>query len=87
MEQVEESVRCDVWHAQRREGENIGRRILRLKLPGRRPKRKFLDLVKGDMKLVGVREDDAEDMVAVATPEGTIRKKKEKKINNKKLKK
>lgn len=49
-------VRCDAQ-----------RRILRLKLPGRRPtgrpKRKYLDLVKGDMKLVGVREEDAEDMV------------------------
>ena len=38
---------------------------MRLELPGRRPrgrpKRRFVDIMKQDMKLVGVREEDAED--------------------------
>ena len=38
----------------------IGRRMLSLELPGRRPrgrpKRRFMDVVKEDMKVVGVRE-------------------------------
>ncbi|KAF7654546.1 hypothetical protein LDENG_00068520 [Lucifuga dentata] len=46
---------------------HIGRRMLRLELPGRRPrgrpKRRFMDVVKEDMKLVGVREEEAEDRV------------------------
>ena len=37
----------------------------RLKLPGRRPRgrpqRRFMDVVKEDMKLAGVREEDPED--------------------------
>ncbi|KAF7646842.1 hypothetical protein LDENG_00181660 [Lucifuga dentata] len=41
--------------------------MLRLELPGRkrrgRPKRRFMDVVKEDMKLVGVREEEAEDRV------------------------
>ncbi|KAF7659468.1 hypothetical protein LDENG_00297190 [Lucifuga dentata] len=41
--------------------------MLRLELPGRRPrgrpKRRFMDAVKEDMKLVGVREEEAEDRV------------------------
>ena len=40
---------------------------MRLELPGRRsrgrPKRRFVDAVKEDMKLVGVREEDAGDRV------------------------
>lgn len=47
-------------HAQGRDGEYIGRRM-----PGRRPrgrpKRRFMDGVKEDMREVGVREEDAED--------------------------
>ena len=36
---------------------------MRLELPGRRPKRRFMDVVKEGMKLAGVREEDAEDRV------------------------
>ena len=39
--------------------------MMRLELPDRRPrgrpKRRFMDAVKEDMQLVGVREEDAED--------------------------
>ena len=46
---------------------NIGSRMLSFELPGRRsrgrPKRRFMDVVKEDMKVVGVREEDAEDRV------------------------
>ena len=39
--------------------------MLRLEFPGRRPrgrpKRRFMDMVKEDMKLVGVSEEDADD--------------------------
>ncbi|KAF7645989.1 hypothetical protein LDENG_00195280 [Lucifuga dentata] len=41
--------------------------MLRLELPGKRsrgrPKRRFMDVAKEDMKLVGVREEEAEDRV------------------------
>ncbi|KAF7645083.1 hypothetical protein LDENG_00132800 [Lucifuga dentata] len=47
-------------HVQRRDSEHIGRRMLR---PRGRPKRRFMDVVKEDMKLVGVREEEAEDRV------------------------
>ncbi|KAF3697472.1 hypothetical protein EXN66_Car013152 [Channa argus] len=54
-------------HVQRRNCEYICRRMLRLELPGRRSrgraKRRFMDVVREDMKLVGVREEDAEDRV------------------------
>ena len=40
---------------------------LSFELPGRRPRgrprRRFMDVVKEDMKVVGVREEDAEDRV------------------------
>lgn len=43
----------------------IGREVLRMEQPGRRPrgrpKRRQMDIVKQDMKLVAAREDDAED--------------------------
>ncbi|KAF3701774.1 hypothetical protein EXN66_Car017462 [Channa argus] len=54
-------------HVQRRNCEYIGRRMVRLELPGsrsrERTKRTFTDVVREDMKLVGVREEDAEDRV------------------------
>ena len=47
--------------------EYIGRRMLKLELPGRRPrerpKRRFRDIMKEHMMLVGAREEDAEDLV------------------------
>ena len=40
---------------------------MRLELPGRRPRgrpeREFMDVVKEDTKLIGVREEDAEDNI------------------------
>ena len=54
-------------HVQRRDSEYISRKMMRLELPGRRPrgrpKRRFMDVVKEDMKLVGVRDEDEEDRV------------------------
>ena len=58
-------------HVLRRDSEYIGRRILSFELPGRRPrgrpKTRFRDVVKVDMKVVGVREEDAEDRVRWTT--------------------
>ncbi|KAK3516864.1 hypothetical protein QTP70_027080 [Hemibagrus guttatus] len=52
-------------HVQRRESEYIGRRMLDMKLPGRRqrgrPKRRYMDGINEDMKLVGASVEDAED--------------------------
>ncbi|KAK3525918.1 hypothetical protein QTP70_010973 [Hemibagrus guttatus] len=52
-------------HVQRRESEYIGRRMLDMELPGRRqrgrPKRRYMDGIKEDMKLVGASVEDAED--------------------------
>ncbi|KAK3549087.1 hypothetical protein QTP70_031342 [Hemibagrus guttatus] len=52
-------------HVQRRESEYIGRRMLNMELPGRRqrgrPKRRYMDGINEDMKLVGARVEDAED--------------------------
>ena len=54
-------------HAQRRDSGDIGRRMLEMELPGRRPrgrpKRRFMDAVKEDMKVVGVRVEDTENRV------------------------
>ena len=56
-----------VWTCREGRKEYIGRRMMRLELPGRksrgRPKRNFMDVLKEDMKLVGMREEDAEDRV------------------------
>ncbi|KAK3548620.1 hypothetical protein QTP70_015565, partial [Hemibagrus guttatus] len=52
-------------HVQRRESEYIGRRMLDMGLPGRRqrgrPKRRYMDGINEDMKLVGASVEDAED--------------------------
>ncbi|KAK3540053.1 hypothetical protein QTP70_023811 [Hemibagrus guttatus] len=52
-------------HVQRRESEYIGRRMLDMELPGRRqrgrPKRRYMDGINEDMKLVGVCVEDTED--------------------------
>ncbi|KAG7327161.1 hypothetical protein KOW79_008767 [Hemibagrus wyckioides] len=52
-------------HVQRRESEYISRRMLDMELPGRsergRPKRRNMDGINEDMKLVGASVEDAED--------------------------
>ena len=52
-------------HVMRRDQEYVGRNMMEMELPGRRrrgrPKRRFLDVVKEDMKEVGVKEMDIED--------------------------
>ncbi|KAK3514499.1 hypothetical protein QTP70_018669 [Hemibagrus guttatus] len=52
-------------HVQRRESEYIGRRMLDMKMPGRRQrgssKRRYLDVINEEMKLVGGSDEDAED--------------------------
>ena len=52
-------------HVLRKDDGYIGRRMLRMELPGKRkrgrPKRRFMDLVKEDMAEVEVKEEDAED--------------------------
>ena len=49
----------------RKEDGYIGRRMLRMELPGKRkrgrPKRRFMDVVKEDMAEVEVTEEDTED--------------------------
>ena len=48
-----------------RDQEYVGRKMMEMELPGkrrrRRPKRRFLDVVKKDMKEIGVKEMDIED--------------------------
>ncbi|KAK3512437.1 hypothetical protein QTP70_009855 [Hemibagrus guttatus] len=82
-------------HVQRRESEYIGGRMLDMELPGRRqrgrPKRRYVDGINEDMKLVGASVEEAvgtdgraggrtggrtDGRFAVATPEGKSRKKK-----------
>ncbi|KAF7706915.1 hypothetical protein C0J45_4443, partial [Silurus meridionalis] len=50
---------------QRRDMGYIGRRMLRMEPPGRRkrgrPRRRFIDVVREDMQVVGVKEADVED--------------------------
>ncbi|KAL1257192.1 hypothetical protein QQF64_012737 [Cirrhinus molitorella] len=52
-------------HVQRRDSEYIGRRMLDMELPGRRQrgraKRRYMDEINEDMKLVGASVEDAED--------------------------
>ena len=57
-------MRC-FGHVRRKDDGYIGRRMLRMELPGkrkrRRHKRRFMDTVKEDMTEVQVTEEDAED--------------------------
>ena len=51
-------------HDMKRDQEYVGRKMMEMELPGKRrgrPKRRFLDVVKEDMKEVGVKEMDIED--------------------------
>ena len=52
-------------HVQRRDRGHIGRRMLEMELPGRRPrgrpKRRFMDAVKKDMQVVRVRVEDTKN--------------------------
>ena len=52
-------------HVRRKDDGYIGRRMLRMELPGKRkwgrPKWRFMDVVKEDMAEVVVTEDDTED--------------------------
>ena len=52
-------------HVMRRDQEYVGRKMMEMELPGkrkkRRPKRRFLDVVKEDMGEVGAKEMDIED--------------------------
>ena len=54
-------------HVRRKDDGYIGRRMLRMELPGRRkrgrPKRRFMDEVKGDVAEVEVTEEDTEDRI------------------------
>ena len=51
-------------HVMRRDQEYVRRKMMEMELPGKRrgrPKRRFLDVVKEDMKEVGTKEMDIED--------------------------
>ena len=52
-------------HAMRRDQEYVGRKMMKMELPGKRrrgrPKRRFLDVVKEEMGEVGGKETDVED--------------------------
>lgn len=66
-------------HVQRRFSQYISKSMLRLELADRRPRgramRSFIDAVKENMKLVGVRVEDAEDervrWMQMIPPKGT----------------
>ena len=64
MKMREGRLRC-YGHVMRRDQEYVGRKMMEIKLPGKRkrgrPKRRFLDLVKEDMKEVNAKEMDIED--------------------------
>lgn len=52
-------------HVQRRHAEYIGRKMLRMELAGKRKtgrlKRRFTEVLRGDMQVLGVKEEGAKD--------------------------
>ena len=52
-------------HVQRKDEKHIGRRMLMMEPPGRRrkgrPKRRYMDVIREDMRVPGVREEDVGD--------------------------
>ena len=52
-------------HVMRRDQEYVGRKMMKMELPGKRrrgrPKRRFFDVVKEDIGEVGAKETDVED--------------------------
>ena len=52
-------------HIMRRDQEYVGRKVMEMELPEKRkrgrPKRRFLDVVKEDMRKVSAKETDVED--------------------------
>ena len=48
-------------HVPRRDSEYISRKMLKMEQPGRRQKRRFMDVVREVTQIVGVKEEDAED--------------------------
>ena len=52
-------------HVMRRDQEYVRRKMMEMKLPGKRrrgrPKRRFLDVVKEDMEEIGAKETDVKD--------------------------
>ena len=52
-------------HVMRRDQEYVGRKMMEMELPGKRrrgrPKSKFVDVVKEDMREVGAKKTDVED--------------------------
>ena len=54
-------------HVKRREEDYVGKRMMEMAVPGRRkrgrPRRRWMDLVREDMKRVGAREGDEVDRV------------------------
>ena len=78
-------------HLQRKDDGYIGRRMLRMELPGKRkrgrPKRRFMDVVKEDMAEVEVTEEDTVDRrnwrkkIRCGDPSWKSRKKKKKSVS------
>ena len=54
-------------HVKRREMDYVGQRVLKMVIPGKRkrgrPKRRYMDALVEDMKVAGVKENDAQDRI------------------------
>ena len=65
LEKTREARLRSYGHLRRKDDGHIGRRMLRMELPGKRkrgrPKRRFMDVAKEDMAEVEVTEEDTED--------------------------